>query len=462
MSGDVLKYNWPDKSLLSTSAFGIIETLRRKGYEAFVAGGAVRDLLLKRPIREIDIATSAKPQDVEKIFPKTIPTGKKHGTVTVRQKGFNFEVTTFRVEGPYEKARRPTKVKFIRSAEEDAKRRDFTINAMFYDADKKLVLDYVRGIADLAHRRINLVGDPEKRIKEDALRMLRAVRFAATLRFDLSRETRRAIQVNAKLITKISGERVKQELDRIIVSDRASIGFGLLDVVGLLPHILPELDNLQGITQPKNQHSEGDVYAHSLLALENTDETYDEATRYAVLFHDLGKPLTKEVSAGKTTFYDHQAVGAEIAQKICSRLKFSSADTAKIAWLVKNHMVPHDFAQMKLSTRRKWGLNPYFSDLLRVYTADARAAIPASGRVNKNPQGLKEGLQILQEVKNTPALRKPLLSGKDVMKVLQIEPGPRVGKVLAFLEEKKLAGELATAAAALTFLKKNKKFLKNL
>lgn len=458
----VMGFSWPDKTELSRNAFRIVRALRGAGYEAFIAGGAVRDALLKRAITEIDIATSARPEAVEKLFKKTIPTGKKHGTVTVREDGISYEVTTFRVEGPYERYRRPIAVKFVASAEEDAKRRDFTVNALFYDVEKKAVLDYVQGIAGLSHKRIILVGDPQARIKEDALRMLRAIRFSTLLEFELPKETRMAIMGSAKLIKKISAERVKQELDRIMLSGRGAVALGLMDVVGLLEYVLPEVKKLQGVEQPKNQHSEGDVYAHSLLALEKVNDQFDLPTRYAVLFHDLGKPATKKLRSGKITFYDHQKVGAEIARRLCRRLRFSNSDAEKTTWLVKNHMVPSDFVNMKLATRRKWGLNEYFPDLLKVYLADVSASLPPSGRADTNPHGYREGLKILQEIKSQPVLRVPLLSGNEIMKVLRIKEGPRVGKVLKYFEEKKLAGGLKTKQAALNFLRANKKYLQKI
>ncbi|MBI4050448.1 MAG: CCA tRNA nucleotidyltransferase [Candidatus Doudnabacteria bacterium] len=469
MSLTKLKSAWPEKSRLSQGAFGIVRILRKAGFEAFIAGGAVRDAVLTRPIKEIDIATAATPDIVKKLFRKTIPTGEKHGTVTVyphfispyfrkrkqgeKERGSGYEVTTFRKEGPYRKHRWPTRVKFLKSAEEDAKRRDFTVNALFYDPETREVLDYINGIADISHRRIRFIGNPEDRIREDALRLLRAVRFATILQFDLARETQKAIKKNARLIAKISAERVKQELDKILISPRASVGFGLLDIVGLLALVLPEIKNLQGVSQPKNQHSEGDVYTHSLLALEGLDEHYDLATRYAVLFHDIGKAKTREIRDGKITFYNHQNIGADMAGKICKRLRFSKADTEKIAWLVKNHMVPNDFAQMRLGTRRKWGLSPHFQDLLLLYKADAQASLPSSGKPDTNPVAYREGLKILKEIKEHPELKKPLISGNDVMKVLKIKEGPLVGKILRQVEEKKLAGKIKTKAQALDFLK---------
>ena len=451
-----LNFSWPEKTELSRTAFRIVRILRRAGFAAYLAGGAVRDALLKRPVQEIDIATAATPSQVEKLFAHTIPTGKKHGTITVRLRERSYEVTTFRVEGAYRRARWPRKVRFVRSVAEDAGRRDFTINALYYDPDDKMVLDYVQGIADLSHRRIALVADPVKRIKEDALRMIRAVRFAAILDFGLSRETRKAIQRHAKLIAKISAERLKQELDRILLSSRASVGLGLLDVVGLLPYVLPEVKALQGVEQPQNQHSEGDVYAHSLLALERFDENYDLPTLYAVLFHDIGKAKTRKIREGNITFYDHQNVGARLAEKICRRIKFSNLDTTKVAWLVKNHMVPFDFKRMKLATRRKWGLNPHFRDLLLLYLADVSASLPPSGRPNLNPEGYRQGLKILKELKEVPMLRKPLVSGREVMRILKIKEGPLVGQILKIIEEQKLAGKLVTKQGALTYLRRNK------
>ena len=457
MLKSVFKFPWPDQSKVSKGAFEIAKELRGKGFDALFAGGAVRDVFLKRPIGEIDIATSAKPEQVEKLFERTIPTGKKHGTITVRLNKVNYEVTTFRLEGPYESYRRPIKVKFVRTAEQDASRRDFTVNALFYDPATKEILDYVNGIADISHKKIRFVGTAEDRIREDALRMMRAVRFATVLDFALEPKSRKAIQKNANLIKKISAERIKLELDKIVSSEKSSIGIGLLNVVGLLKNILFELQAGQGVKQPRNQHAEGDVYSHSLLALEKTDESYDLSTRYAVLFHDLGKPETAKIRGGKITFYGHPEVGAGIALRICQRLKFSRQETDKIAWLVRNHMVPNDFPNMRLSTRRKWGLNPHFADLLKVYKADAEASLSPSGKGHNNTRGYREGLKILKEVSAMPELKKPIVSGDDVMRILRLKPGPSVGKILGILEEKKLANELRTKKEALLYLKNNKK-----
>ena len=466
-----MKLKWPDRSKISEGAFDIVKKLRKAGFESYIAGGAVRDAVLRRPLKEIDIATAATPNQVEKLFAKTIPTGKVHGTITVllplpvreRDGVRGYEVTTFRSEGPYRDHRRPVKVKFIKDPAADASRRDFTINALFYEPQNSMVIDHVSGLADLAHKRIRLVGDSDERIKEDELRMMRAVRFVTVLAdFRLSVEARKSIQKHAKLIAKISHERVKAELDKIMMSERPSIGIGLLDVAGLLEYVLPEVKNLQGVDQPANQHAEGDVFAHSLLALEDFDDSYDLVTRYAVLFHDLGKAATRQMRSDKITFYDHQNVGAELAKKICKRLRFSARDTDKIFWLTKNHMVPNDFVNMKLSTRRKWALAEHFSDLLRVYKADAGASLSPSGRADKNPRGYREGLMMQNEIKLNPALKKPIISGNEIMKTLKISPGILVGKILKVMEEKKLANKLRTKTDAVNFLKENKNYLKKL
>ena len=443
---------------MSQGAFEVVKKLRKAGFETYIAGGAVRDALLKRKIQDIDIATAARPAQVKKLFAKTIPTGEKHGTITVRLNDTNYEVTTFRSESAYEGHRRPKAVKFIASGEKDAQRRDFTINALFFDLQAGEIIDYAEGINDLKRRQIRLVGNPDARLKEDALRLARAVRFATILNFKLEREARGAIERNAKLITKISAERVKQELDKIIMSDKPSVGIGLLDVVGLLKYILPELKACQDVTQPSDTHSEGDVYAHSLLALENSPQDADLPTRYAILFHDVGKPQTRSVKNGKIIFYGHNETGAEIAKKICKRLKFSGAESDKIAWLVKNHMVLFEIDKMKLSTRRKWALTPYFADLLRLNTADSAAGLRPSGKAFNNSKILKLGQAALKEIKLTPSLSKPIVSGNDVMKILKIKPGPQVGKILKHLEEKKLANKIKTKDEALKYLKRKRNY----
>ena len=454
-----MKFTWPDKSLASQAAFSVVDKLRKAGFETYVAGGAVRDALLKRKVSDVDIATSAKPAQVKKLFAKTIPTGEKHGTITVRIGSMNFEVTTFRSESAYESARRPKAVSFIAEPEKDAKRRDFTLNALFYDPNTSQIIDFVDGITDLEHGRIRVVGQAPARLREDALRLMRAARLATTLNLEIERQTRTAIIKNAKLIKKISAERVRQELDKIISSDRPSAGVGLLDALGLLEHILPELKAGQGVTQPKTQHREGDVYTHSLFALDQVNEDFDLATRYAVLFHDLGKVKTREIKNGKITFYNHPDAGADLIKKISSRLRFSRAETDKIVWLVRYHMVPNDFVNMRLATRRKWALSPYFRDLLLVYWADAAASLGLSGRGDTNPVGYREGYKILKQIEKEPALAKPILSGSAVMKILKIKPGPLIGKILKQLEEKKLGGKIKTKNSAEEYLKMNKKNL---
>lgn len=461
------KFRWPDKSKVSKGAFFIVRKLRRAGYEAFIAGGAVRDALIKKPIEDVDIATSAKPAAVKKLFAKTIPTGEKHGTITVHPHSFSpylrnkqgemkrgYEVTTFRLEGPYKDRRHPSRVRFINDAARDAARRDFTINALFYDDKKNCVIDYVNGIADISHRKIRFVGKADDRIREDALRLLRAIRFSTVLGFGLARDTQKAVKKYARLIKQISAERVKQELDRIMLSDRAAIGLGLLDIVGLLEYVLPELKAGQGVTQPKNQHSEGDVYAHSLLALEKLDRKADLATRYATLFHDLGKVNTRKVRDGKITFYGHPEAGEKIVVEMGKRLKFSGAEIAKIFWLVRSHMVPFDLPSMKLSTRRKWALAPFFPDLLLLNTADCWAGLRPSGRGFNNAKFMKIAEEAIREMKIHPELKVPLLSGNEVMSALKIKSGPMVGKILKLIEEKKLANELKTKSEAVSFLKK--------
>ena len=456
-----MKFTWPDKSEASKGACVIVKKLRAAGHEALIAGGAVRDALLKRQIQDIDIATSAAPTQVKKLFSKTIPTGEKHGTITVRLNKMNYEVTTFRTESAYKRRRRPGSVEFITNPEKDAKRRDFTLNALFYDPVSFQIIDYVDGITDLRRGRIRTVGDPNARFREDALRLLRAVRFAAVLNLEIERETRIAIKKNSKLITKISAERIKQELDKIILSQRASAGIGMLDELALLQFILPELKANQGISQPRDVHAEGDAYAHAVLALELAPNDVDLAVRYAILFHDIGKSKTRAIKNGKATFYNHPEAGAEMVKNIAKRLKFSKAEEDKITWLVRYHMVPFDLPSMKLSTRRKWAMQPFFEDLLRLNTADCQAGLRPNGKGFDNSHLVKIATNALKEIQTHPELTTPILSGNEVMKILKIKPGPIVGKILRVLEEKKLENKIKTKKAAIDFLKRNKnKFLK--
>jgi len=452
-----MRFSWPDKSKHSKGAFDIVRKLRKVGHKAYIAGGAVRDALLKRKVEDIDIATSAAPAKVKKLFLKTIPTGEKHGTITVRLGKMNYEVTSFRTESAYESRRRPKAVSFVASPEKDAKRRDFTLNALFYDPEASHILDFVGGLADLRRGLIRTVGSPDARLREDALRLMRAARFATVLNLSIERETRSAVKKNAKLIRKISAERIKAELDKIISSDRAPAGIGLLDELGLLQFILPELKDCQRVTQQKDKHAEGDVYTHSILSLENS-ESQDLATRYATLFHDLGKVKTRAVKNGKITFYKHPQEGSEIVKRVCGRLRFSKNDAEKIIWLVKSHMVPDEFINMRPGTRRRWGLSPYFGDLLAVHKADAIASLGPNGAASHDTRPYEQGLKILKEIKSRPELGRPIISGNDVMKILKIKSGPSVGKILRHIEEKKLAGKFSSKKQALDYLQKNKKY----
>ena len=375
---------WKPKTSQEKLALKLTKILKEKGHKhTYIVGGYVRDYFLKKKdTGAIDIATQASPQQVTRIFRNkkysVIPTGIKHGTVTVHQGACDIEITTFRTEGKYADFRRPKNVKFIDDPLMDARRRDFTINAMYLDPVTGELLDFFDGQADLKKKVLRFVGTAEKRIKEDALRLMRAVRFTSALELRIGARDLATIRKNARLIKEISPERVKQELDKMLVSSRPSVGFGTLDVVGLTEQILPELRALQGVTQPRNMHTEGDAYAHSLLALEKMKGSYDLPTRYAVLLHDIGKAKTRLLRDGRITFYNHQNFGEELTKKICDRLKFSRQESDKITWLVRNHMVPFDVTGMKLSTKRKWALHPHFPDLLKVYLADNAASLRPS------------------------------------------------------------------------------------
>ncbi|MBI4053870.1 MAG: CCA tRNA nucleotidyltransferase [Candidatus Doudnabacteria bacterium] len=449
----------------------VVSKLRSAGFKnSFFVGGYVRDLLLGRQeTGAIDVATEATPKQVIKVLARsrirTIPTGLKHGTVTAHQKGVDIEITTFRSEGKYLDARRPSAVKFIRSVEQDSARRDFTVNALYFDPITKKVLDFAGGLDDLEKKTLRFVGSPKKRIAEDALRLMRAVRFATTLGFKFSSGVERALRAGAPLIKKISRERVKQELDRIMISPKRADGVGILKRIGLLGLILPEFDRLSKVRQSKNYHSEGNVFVHTLLALELIEHNTDLSTIYGLLFHDIGKQNTsqetKKRGRAHISFHGHQDSGEGIVRKILPRLRFSNREVEDITWYVRNHHVPVDLPNMREAKRVAWCLDPRFENLLKLFRADSLASIPSDSRGRK----LKPSLKLYDyarnawlEVKKRKIVER-LVSGHEIMKILAIPEGVQVGRVLSKIRELQLEGKIVSKKQVLDYLKKNRKVL---
>jgi poly(A) polymerase len=442
---------------LKAQATKIVKQLQAAGYAAFWVGGCVRDFLLGREPQDFDIATDAKPEQVEKLFKKTIPVGKKFGVIIVVEGGQQFQVATFRAEADYQDGRRPEKIVFA-NAEADASRRDFTVNGLFYDPLTRKIHDWVGGEKDLHAKIIRTIGTPEERFGEDHLRLLRAVRFAAQLNFDIEPKTFAAIQKLAPKIKLISAERVRDELVKLFTSPidrsagseigaRAARGLILLRDSGLLEHILPELAATVHCEQSPDFHPEGSVFNHICLMLEKLPTDANESLPWAVLLHDIAKPVTAERDAatGKIHFYGHEKIGADMAEKILQRLRFPKKQTEEIVACVRHHMQFKDVKQMRKATLRRLLLRKTFPLELELHRLDCLGS-----------HGGLEFYNFLagqaEELKHQPEIRPPLLTGDDLIK-LGMKPGKEMGAMLAEIRELQLADELKTPGAAKTWLK---------
>lgn len=459
--------NWKAASVQEKLALRVLKLLAEAGFaESYFVGGYVRDLFLGRVTDPmIDIATEAPPKAVEKLFLKrkfrVIPTGLKHGTLTVRKNGEQVEITTFRTEGKYEAFRRPKAVKYVTSPKTDAGRRDFTVNALYFNPATGKFLDFFGGLKDLHNRRLRFIGSAKARISEDALRLMRAVRFATVLDFRLSPKDERAIKSLSPLIKRVSAERIKQELDRLIFSPRRSSGLKLMSKTGLLSEVLPEIDRLKKTKQSSNYHSEGSVFVHTLLALDMIEPGTDLTALYGMLFHDAGKGLTavKTRKHGRehVSFHGHQETGEKLVRQILPRLRFSKKDTDDIAWYVRHHHIPVDIPKMRTAKQVRWLLEPRFGNLLKIFRADSSASIPTDSKGRKLPADLnlyKYSLRLFRAVQQRPVLQERFLGGQEIMRVLKIKPGPRVGQMLERIREKQLEGKIKNRKQALEYLKK--------
>lgn len=410
----------------------VCRRLHQAGYEALFAGGCVRDLGLGTDPVDFDIATSARPDDVAALFPRTVPVGVRFGvTLVVTAKGA-FEVTTFRSDGDYLDHRRPSQITYS-DARGDAARRDFTINGMFLDPRTNEVIDYVGGQADLAAGLIRAIGDPEERFREDRLRMIRAVRFAAKLRATIDPPTFAAVQSKAPRILDIAWERVGDELRKILADGEASRALTLLSETGLLAKILPEVEALHGVAQSPDHHPEGDVFVHTCLCVAGLDEGHDDALRLAVLLHDVAKPLCAEVGEdGRIRFHGHCERGGEMAREICERLRCSNAVRDKVGWLVTNHLRHLNAREMRLSKLKRFLAEPFFDDLLELIRIDALAG---SGDLDlwhflKNQQA---------EMSLAEVAPDPLVRGADLLAMGYVA-GPGMREILDATYDAQLEG----------------------
>lgn len=420
----------------------VIEKLRSRGYEAYWVGGAVRDRLLGRSVWDWDVATSARPEEVQQIFEASRIQGVRFGVCGVKDGDRIVHVATFRSEGHYSDGRRPDSVTYTTVAEADVLRRDFTINGMLFDPVEEKVLDFVGGRRDLERKLVRTIGEPRQRFSEDWLRMLRAVRFAAALGFSIESETQAAIQALASNIGGVAAERVRDELSRILTEGGARRGFEMLDETGLLAELLPEVAELKGVEQPPRFHPEGDVWTHTLLMLEGLEEP-SPTLAWGVLLHDIGKPLTFR-RTDRIRFHGHVEKGIELAEGICARLRFSNADTERILALIRNHMKMAVLPRMRTGKQRRFVEQPHFDEHLELHRLDC---IASHGRLDKYRFAVAKSEEVAAYERVVP-----LLTGHD-LKEAGYTPGPVFKEILGIVEDLHLDGELDDRESAMELVR---------
>ena len=427
-----------------TKALSILRELRSRGHEAYFVGGSVRDLLLKKNPKDFDIASSATPAQVQKIFKKTVPVGAQFGVVLVMEGGDPFEIATFRTDEGYVDGRHPTGVRFT-DAREDALRRDFTVNGLFYDPLKRQVMDWVDGQKDLRKKVIRAIGNPDRRFNEDKLRMLRAVRFASVLGFKIESKTLASIKEHCKKISAVSHERVRDELVKMFTGPNPAQALTLLDQTGLLKEVLPEVARMKGVAQPRAFHPEGDVFRHTLLLMKQLKRP-SVVLAFGCLLHDIGKPATFRRS-DRIRFNGHDRVGARITEKILMRLRFSNDLKEQIVACVDGHMRFKDVKEMRKSTLKKFMQRGTFETELEQHRIDCLAS---HGDLS-NWRFLRKKVRSLSKEEIKPL---PLLNGRDLLS-LGFKEGPQIGKILRALEEQQLEGHILNREEALAWVKSN-------
>lgn len=431
---------------LRETATRIVRRLQEAGHSAFFVGGCVRDALLGKQPQDYDIATSARPEAVESLFPKTVPVGRQFGVILVIEDGQPFQVATFRADVGYVDGRRPTAVTFT-DAREDALRRDFTVNGLFFDPVSETLHDWVNGAADLRARVIRTIGDPQLRFAEDYLRLLRAVRFAAQLDFTIEAATFAAVREHAAKISGISAERVRDELVKLFRPPHAARGLRLLHESGLLGHVLPELAATVGCQQSPDYHPEGDVFTHIGLMLQQLPADASIELAWAVLLHDIAKPPTasRNEQTGAIHFYGHEKVGAEMSEAILRRLRFTNHQIAAIVDAVLHHMQFKDVPKMRKATLRRMILRDTFPLELELHRLDC---LGSHQRLDHYDFLVRNA----DELAHQPELIPPLLDGRDVL-ASGIPAGPQVGALLNELRDLQLDGTLTSAEAAREWLR---------
>jgi poly(A) polymerase len=431
---------------MNALARDIVVRLQQAGHVAYFAGGCVRDQLLGFEAKDYDVATSAKPEEVQRLFPRvTDLTGKSFGVVRVLHGEETFEVATFRQDGPYKDGRRPESVRFV-TAEEDAQRRDFTINGLFFDPVAERLIDYVGGEADLRAKIVRAIGDPRQRFAEDQLRLLRAIRFATRLVFTIEPKTWAAIRAGASSIRTVSAERVRDELNRIFTSNKPELGLDLLDESGLLREVLPDIAALHGVEQPPNYHPEGDVYQHVRLMLSKIEQPNLDLA-LGVLFHDVGKKPTAKVDEnGRIRFNEHESVGARMAEEIMTGLRYDNKTIGTVRELVQHHMQFKDVPKMRPSTLKRMMARPTFPLELELHRIDCASS---HGDLD-HFKFLKHQLETMSPEEIEPP---SLINGRDLL-AMGLLPGRQIGEILEAVRVAQLEGTVQTREEALALARR--------
>lgn len=425
------------------AATEIVRRLASEGFPAYLVGGCVRDMVMGRTPKDYDVTTRATPDEVLAIYPDALTVGAQFGVVIIPREAGNVEVATFRNDGAYEDGRHPNEVRYAQTPQEDVQRRDFTINGLLYDPLTHEVLDYVGGQDDIRAGRLRTIGDPSARFREDRLRMVRAVRFAARFGFTLDPTVLAAIQELAPQVHSVSQERVRDEIVKILTEGPARTGFELLDESGLLAEVLPEIKRLQGVEQPPEFHPEGDVWIHTLMMLEGLRQP-TATLALGVLLHDVGKPATFSVRE-RIRFDNHVEVGAHMAEEICRRLRIPTRETERIVELVRHHLRFKDFPCMKRSTQLRFIRMEGFNEHLELHRLDCLSS-------HRNLTNYEMARRMLQDTPAQEIKPAPLLRGDDLIGE-GYTPGPVFKLILQSVEDAQLEGRVHNRAEALAFVK---------
>ena len=431
------------------AAIDIIGKLQEKGHIAYLAGGCVRDMLRGETPKDYDIATSALPEEITSIFTKTREVGVHFGVVIVIVNNQAFDVATFRNDGSYKDGRHPEEVTFS-TPQDDTARRDFTVNGIFFDPISEKYIDFVEGKSDIDKKVIRAIGEPNLRFQEDHLRLLRAIRFAARFDYEIEAETWNSIKSNASGISKISKERIRDELTKILLNENRVLGFDLLVESGLMEHIIPQILQLKGCEQPPQFHPEGDVFVHTRLMLSLLKDAPSIELVLSVLLHDIGKPATYsfDEEADRIRFNGHDKLGAEMSEQILRDLKFSNSIIEDVVQMVANHMTFKDVQKMRQSKLKRFMSRSTFNDEIELHRVDCLGSW--GGLDNYDFLNKK-----VVEFANEPIIPQPLLTGKDLIE-LGWSPGPDLGQTLNSVQDMQLEGKLNSKDEALDWVKSNR------